>query len=137
MKTISSPALALLASFVAALPFAHAGSGTDSPLLIVSAGTPTLALKNVRIDPRDGKIRGTARTVFGYAAPASAHVHAYAYDGRGRLLAEICDNLSGSLLRPNPRLSRRGADAFSLIIPAPVSTVREVRLEPHTGRCEA
>jgi hypothetical protein len=112
---------------------ALAGLPTSSLRLAAEQGTPTLTIRNLRIDPRDGKIRGTAYVTFGYAAPRVAHVHAYALNTKGVVVGETCDTLSGALLAPHPRLSQKGRDAFSMTIPAG-DQVREVRLVAHVGR---
>lgn len=112
---------------------AVAGLPTSSLRLTVEQGTPTLTIRNLRVDPRDGKIRGTAYVSFGYAAPRVAHVHAYALNAKDVIVGETCDTLSGALLAPHPRLSQRKRDAFSMTVPTG-DQVREVRLVAHVGR---
>ena len=86
-----------------------------------------MRLKNVHIDPHDGKVRGTAYLNFGYAAPLLPHVHVYALNGSGKIVYEGCDKLSRDLLAPHPRL-RRGRDIFSARLPANLNGITTIKV---------
>lgn len=107
-----------------------------APKVVALVGTPSLSLKNLRIDSRDGKIRGTAYVRFGYAPPRSVHVHAYGLDSAGTVVAEGCDNLSGVLLAPHPRRAGKGRDAFGIELDGNSSAVRSIRVVSHLGRSD-
>jgi len=135
-QSMKNPILAVVAAtlFTSTTWAGAPNSPTTSPVRIeIAAGTPTLTIKNPRIDVRDGKIRGTAYVNFGYAAPRAAHVHAYALNSRGEVVGGTCDALSGSILSPHPRLSRPRRDSFSMRLPAGTQ-IHEIRLVAHTGR---
>ncbi len=129
--------LVALSSVVASITLSLAGTDkSHSPTIITEAGTPSLNLKNVHIDLRDGKIRGTAYVSFGYAAPKSAHIHAYGTDSKGSLVAEGCDSLSGNLLAPHPRLAGKGRDLFGLELKGSSEDIRTIRVVSHLGRSD-
>ncbi|MCX6972961.1 MAG: hypothetical protein NTZ94_01465 [Verrucomicrobia bacterium] len=133
MKVLLTALSTVLASITLSL------AGTDkshSPTILTEAGTPSLNLKNVRIDLRDGKIRGTAYVSFGYAAPKSAHIHAYGIDSKGAVVAEGCDSLSGNLLAPHPRLAGKGKDLFGLELKGSSEDIRTIRVVSHLGRSD-
>lgn len=122
---------ALFFSLIAAT-MAFAGQPQPAPKIVVLNGSPSLAVKNLRIDPHDGKIRGTASVAFGYSAPMLAHVHIYGLDPSGRVIAEGCDKLSRQLLYPHPRLAGKGRDAFSVNL-GNLAGIKTVEIVPHTG----
>jgi len=127
-----------LSLLLAAATVSLAGPGQSSlgPKVITETGIPSLYLKNVRIDPRDGKVRGTAYVNFGYAAPGSAHIHAYALNSKGDVVAEGCDRLSGNLLAPHPRFAGRGRDAFGIELKGSPSTFSSIRVVSHLGQSD-
>lgn len=131
MKIIPSLAI-LLSLFEPVAAFAEP-SRTGQTIEIV-AGSPAIVIKNARVDPRDGKIRGTASVAFGYAAPFSAHIHAYGLDAAGNVVAHVCDSLSRNLLAPHPRRAGQGRDAFSFRFPEGTEPIRGIRLLAHTGK---
>lgn len=106
------------------------------PIVVTEARTAPLILKSVRIDRRDGKIRGTAYVSFGYAAPKSAHIHAYGIDSKGAVVAEGFDSLSGNLLAPHPRLAGKGRDLFGLELKGSSEDIRTIRVVSHLGRSD-
>lgn len=129
--------LVTLSSVLASMTLSLAGTvKSHAPTIITEAGTPSLNLKNVHIDLRDGKIRGTAYVSFGYAAPKSAHIHAYGMDSKGSLVAEGCDSLSGNLLAPHPRLAGKGRDLFGLELKGSSGDIRTIRVVSHLGRSD-
>lgn len=129
------PAFAAVTLFIVPVwAGASVGASLGAVPIEVMAGTPTLTIKNPRIDARDGKIRGTAYVNFGYAAPGAAHVHAYGLNSRGQLVAEGCDRLSGSLLSPHPRRAGKGRDAFGILLGGKPGEVRLIRLVSHVGK---
>ena len=109
---------------------------SHSSTIITEAATPSLNRKNVRIDLRDGKIRGTAYVSFGYAAPKSAHIHAYGIDSKGSVVAEGCDSLSGNLLAPHPRLAGKGKDLFGIELKGSSGDIRTIRVVSHLGHSD-
>ncbi len=130
----------VFAFFAAALFSSAAWAGTfDGPInhpvrIEIEAGTPTLTIRNPRIDLRDGKVRGTAYVNFGYAAPRAAHIHAYGLNSVGKVVAQGCDDLSGNLLAPHPRRAGKGRDAFGIFLRGESEEVRVIRLAPHVGK---
>jgi len=103
-----------------------------TPQILFSSESPALIVKNARVDPHDGKIRGTVYLRFGYSVPLLPHVHVYGVNASGRVIAEGCDKLSGQLLFPHPRLAGKGSDAFSTNLSlAGVKTVRVVATAGH------
>lgn len=134
MKLLPFALSLVLAS--ATVSLAGTGQSSFGPKVIAEPGTPSLNLKNVRIDPRDGKIRGTAYVSFGYSVPSSAHIHAYALNSKGAVVAEGCDRLSGNLLAPHPRLAGRGRDAFGIELIGPLSTFSSIRVVSHLGQSD-
>lgn len=109
-----------------------AGTSQTSPRIVESSETPALHLQNVRIDPRDGKLRGTAQLNFGYAAPQSPHVHIYALNAAGNVIYEGCDMLSKQLLSPHPRFPA-GRDAFSAQLPADLKGAQTIEVVASSG----
>lgn len=128
MKLLPFALSLVLAS--ATVSLADTGQSSLGPKVIAEPGIPSLYLKNVRVDPRNGKIRGTAYVTFGYAAPSSAHVHFYALSAKGDILAEGCDRLSS--LSPHPRRAGKGRDAFSAYL-GNLRDITTVRLVAHSG----
>lgn len=100
--------------------------------IVASSESPAVRLKNVRIDPHDGKLRGTAYLNFGYTAPYLPHVHVYAMHGSGRRVYESCDKLSRNLLAPHPRLEK-GKDSFSVSLPAHLSGITTIKVVASSG----
>ena len=129
MKTTLLPIVLIL--LITAM-MAGATSPQSAPRVVVSSESPALRLKNVHIDPHDGKVRGTAYVNFGYGAPRLPHVHVYALDGSGRIVYEGCDKLSRDLLSPYPRL-HKGRDSFSAMLPANlgITTIKVVASSEH------
>lgn len=123
--------LALFFSLVVTT-IAFAGQPQYAPKFVIQNGSPSLEVKNLRIDPRDGKVRGTAYLAPGYGAPMLAHVHIYGLDSSGRTVAEGCDKLSRELLYPHPRLSGKGRDTFSARLEH-LADIRTVKIVTHTG----
>jgi hypothetical protein len=118
-----------------AATIAWAGPSPIAPRIIVSSETPALRIENVRIDPNDGKVRGTAYVNFGYATPFSPRVHVFALASSGNVLYESCDRLSRHLLARSPRL-HRGRDSFSASLPAGlrgITTIKVVASNGHDG----
>lgn len=126
----------LMATALATSPLfaggAQPNSPTSKPTLEIESGSPSLYIRNARIDSRDGKIRGTAYVSFGYAAPRAAHVHFYAVSATGKILAEGCDRLTSVSLSPHPRLAGRGRDAFSADL-GNLRGIKIIRLIAHSG----
>ena len=108
-----------------------------APQIVSSSEAPALIVKNVQIDQRDGKIRGTASLRFGYGAPLLPHVHVYGLNPSGQVVAEGCDKLSGALLS-NPRPVGKGHSAFSANLGdlAGVTTIRVVASAGHSNDCK-
>lgn len=108
-----------------------------APQIVSSSEAPALIVKNVQIDQRDGKIRGTVYLRFGYSAPLLPHVHVYGLNVSGRVIAEGCDKLSGALLS-NPRPVGKGHSAFSANLGdlAGVTTIRVVASAGHSNDCK-
>lgn len=129
MKTLLS---ALLFSLIATTMVSAGPSQVTTPRFVVADGSPSVEIKNLRIDPRDGKVRGTAYLAFGYSAPMLAHVHIYGLDSSGRTIAEGCDKLSRQLLYPHPRLPGRGRDTFSANL-GHFADIKTVKIVAHTG----
>jgi hypothetical protein len=102
------------------------------PRIVVSSESPALRLQNVRIDPHDGKVRGTAYLNFGYAAPLLAHVHVHALDGSCKIVYQGCDKLSRDLLAPHPRLGR-GRDTFSARLPENLKGTTTIKVVASSG----
>lgn len=134
---MKNPVFALFAAALLSSP-AWAGTfdGPTSPLvrIEIEAGTPTLTIRNPRMDVRDGMVRGTAYVNFGYAAPRAAHIHAYGLNSVGKVVAQGCDDLSGNLLAPHPRRAGKGRDAFGIVLRGESDEVRVIRLAPHVGK---
>ncbi len=128
MKTTLS---ALFFSLIAAT-MVFAGQPQNAPKIVVLNGSPSLTVKNARIDPHDGKIRGTAYLAFGYSVPSLAHVHIYGLDSSGRTIAEGCDKLSRQLLYPHPRLAGKGRDTFSVSL-GNLAAIKTVDIVTHIG----
>jgi hypothetical protein len=130
MKLLPFALSLLLAS--ATISVAGTGQSPLGPKVITEPGIPSLYLKNVRVDPRDGRIRGTAYVNFGHTAPRAAHVHFYALSAAGDILAEGCDRLSSVSLSPHPRRAGKGRDAFSAFL-GNLRDITTVRLVAHSG----
>lgn len=134
---MKKPFSALVAAILFTSPAWAGTSGgpTNPPVRIeIEAGTPTLTIRNPRIDVRDGKVRGTAYVNFGYSAPRTAHIHAYGLNSAGRIVAQGCDDLSGNLLTPHPRRAGKGRDAFGILLRGESGEVTVIRLAPHVGK---
>lgn len=115
---------------------APASSPPDGPHLLVSSETPALIVKDTRIDPHDGKIRGTVVLRFGYGAPILPHVHVYGLDVSGRVIADGCDKLGGQLLS-SLRPSGHGFSTFAVNLDlSGVTTVRVVASAGHGKDCK-
>jgi len=114
---------------------ASANPSSMSQTITIAAGSPAIVIKKARVDPRDGIIRGTAYLAFGYAAPFSAHIHAFGLDATGNVVAGVCENLSRNLLAPHPRRAGQGRDAFSFKFPVGTQSIRGIQLVAHTGKC--
>jgi len=125
--------LSVLLFLLTAATMAFAGQIQTTPKIVVLDGSPSLTVKNPRIDAHDGKIRGTAYLAFGYAAPSHSHVHIYGLDSSGRVISEGCDKLDRQLLYPHPRLAGKGHDAFSASL-GNLAGVKTVQIVTHTGR---
>lgn len=111
---------------------AAAMAAENAPRLVASSESSALRLKNVYIDPRDGKIRGTVYVNFAYRAPRLPHVHVYAFDASGRIAYEGCDKLSRNLLAPHPRLPK-GRDRFSASLPANLNGITTIKVVASSG----
>jgi len=109
-----------------------AGPPRGAPRIAVSSDSPQLWLKDVHIDPHDGKVRGTAYLNFGYAAPRLPHVHVYALSASGKIVYEACDKLSRDLLAPYPRL-RKGKDGFSASLPENLEGIVTIKVVASSG----
>lgn len=108
-----------------------------APQIVSSSEAPALIVKNVQIDQRDGKIRGTVSLSFGYGAPLLPHVHVCGLNVSGRVIAEGCDKISGTLLS-NSRPVGKGHSAFSANLGdlAGVTTIRVVASAGHGNDCK-
>jgi hypothetical protein len=104
----------------------------STPRIAVSSESPQLWLKNVHIDPHDGKVRGTAYLNFGYAAPRLPHVHVYALNASGKVVYEGCDKLNRDVLAPHPRL-HKGRDGFSASLPKNLNGIVAVKVVASSG----
>lgn len=106
-----------------------------SQQILVSREIPALIVKNARVDPHDGKTRGTVYLRFGYSVPLLPHVHVYGINALGRVTAEGCDKLNGSLLS-NPRPAGKGHSVFAVNLGnlTGVKTVRIVASAGHNDR---
>ena len=116
--------------------FTGAMAGTSppqsTPRIAVSSESPQLWLKNVHIDPHDGKVRGTAYLNFGYAAPRLPHVHVYALNASGKIVYQGCDKLSRDVLAPHPRL-HKGGDWFSASLPENLEGIVTIKVVASSG----
>jgi len=114
-----------------------AAAPESPPRFVASSESPALIVKDVEIDPRDGRIRGTVYLRFGYNAPLLPHVHVYGLNASGRVIAEGCDKLNGLLLS-NPRPAGKGHDRFSANLGnlAGVTTIRVVASAGHSNDCK-
>jgi hypothetical protein len=123
--------------FILLITAAMAGASPlqSAPRIVVSSESPAVQLKNVHIDPHDGKVRGTAYLNFGYAAPRLPHVHVYALGGPGKMFYEGCDKLSRDLLAPHPRL-QKGRDSFSASLPANLNRITTIKVVASSGHAD-
>ena len=128
MKTTLFPIVLILIIAV----MARASPPQGVPRIVVSSGSPALQLKNLHIDPHDGKVRGTAYLNFGYAAPRLPHVYVYGLDGSGKIVYEGCDKLNRDLLAPYPRL-HKGRDSFSAKLPANLNGITTIKVVASSG----
>ena len=121
----------LLSTLVAAAPL------PGTPKILSSSDNPALIVKNVEIDAHDGKIRGTVYLRFGYESPRLPHVHVYALNASGRVVAEGCDKLSAEILS-NHRGAGKGHEGFvaNLGNLSKVATVRVVASAEHSRDCK-
>lgn len=109
-----------------------------TPQIQVSSDAPALIVKDVRIDPHDGNVHGTVFLRIGYTVPRLPHVHVYALDSSGKVIADGCDKLSRHLLS-EPRPVGNGHSTFSVDLgnlSARVATLRVVADAEHDKDCK-
>ncbi|HEY5743133.1 MAG TPA: hypothetical protein VIS99_11385 [Terrimicrobiaceae bacterium] len=129
MKTTWFPIVIILLITAA---MARTSPPQRAPRIVVSSESPALRLQNVRVDPHDGKVRGTAYLNFGYPSPRLPHVHVYGLDGSGKIVYEGCDKLSRDLLAPSPWL-HKGRDSFSASLPANLNQITTIKVVASGG----
>lgn len=122
---------------LAALTSATMVAAPGAPQIVGSGENPALMVTDARIDPRDGKIRGTVYLRFGYSAPLLTHVHVYGMNASGQVAAEACDKLSSFILS-NPRLAGKSHDGFSANLGslAGITTLQVVASSGHSTDCK-
>jgi len=107
-------------------------SPQNPPAIIDASRMSSLHLENLRVDPGDGVLRGTAYLNFGYTATRLPHVHVYALNSSGRVVYTGCDKLSQDLLTNRTRF-RKGSETFSVQIPKDLRDVQTIRVVAESG----